>query len=104
MPKQPPEPPAAAAPPSAEDTRLELPPTRDERMGQAKGLGDDGLFALLRRWRDEIRVRANAQQIAAAEDARNNLVLGVLVTTLAAIGASGILTGSSDVRVTSWPD
>ena len=101
MPKQPAEPPAAAAPPSAEDTRLELPPTRDERMGQAKGLGDDGLFALLRRWRDEIRVRANAQQIAAAEDARNNLVLGVLVTTLAAIGASGILTGSSDARVTS---
>jgi hypothetical protein len=101
MPKQPAEPPAAAEPPSAEDALSKLPPTRDERMGEAKGLGDDGLVALLRRWRDEIRVRANAQQIAAAEDARNNLVLGILVTTLAAIGASGILTGSSDVRVTS---
>ena len=101
MPKPPAEPPAAAVPPSAEDALSTLPPTRDDLMGQAKGRGDDGLFTLLRRWRDEIRVRANAQQIAAADDARNNLVLGVLVTTLAAIGASGILTGSSDVRVTS---
>ena len=101
MSKQQAEPPAAAAPPSAEDALPKLPPTRDDRMETAMGLGDDGLFALLRRWRDEIRVRANAQQIAAAEDARNNLVLGILVTTLAAIGASGILTGSSDVRVTS---
>src|SRR6478735_987036 len=101
MPKPPAEPPTAAVPPSAEDALSTLPPTRDDLMGQAKGRGDDGLFTLLRRWRDEIRVRANAQQIAAADDARNNLVLGVLVTTLAAIGASGILTGSSDVRVTS---
>ncbi len=101
MPEQPVKLLAATDPPPVADDIEGLPPTRDVQMGSAKGRGDDALLVLLRRWRDEVRVRANAQQIAAAEDARNSLVLGVLVTTLAAIGASGILTGSSDLRVTA---
>ena len=78
----------------------DLPPTRDEQIGPAMGK-NEGVSAVLRRWRNEIRVRADAQQLAAVEDARYNLVLGVLVTILAAIGASGIIAASSDPLVKS---
>src|SRR5262245_60921337 len=44
---------------------LSLPPTRDDQMSKAKGVDGDELTKLLRWWRDEVRVRANAQQIAA---------------------------------------
>jgi hypothetical protein len=85
----------------ATSQRLQLPPTRDVQLGEARNRGDEGLLALLSTWRNEVRIRANAQQMAAVDDARNNLVLGILVTVLAAIGASGILTGSPDSRVTT---
>ena len=78
-----------------------LPPTRDVQLDHAKNRGDEALTALLSKWRDEVRIRANAQQLAAVDDARNNLMLGIAVTVLAAIGASGILTGSPDSRVTT---
>ena len=78
-----------------------LPPGRDEALGQARERGGDALLTLLRDWRDEVRIRSNAQQLAAAEDARWSLLLGVGATVLAAVGASSVLSASSNPAVTS---
>jgi hypothetical protein len=76
-----------------------LPPGRDLALGHARGQADDPIANLLREWRDDARIRANAQQLAAAEDARNNAILGSFVIALAAVGGSATLAGSGDTRI-----
>jgi hypothetical protein len=72
---------------------------RTKQLGEVKGQGTEAANKLLEEWRRDVRVRARAQQIAAAQDARSDTLIGLSVIILAAIGASSILTASTDPKL-----
>jgi hypothetical protein len=76
-----------------------LPPGRDVALGNARQQGGDAITDLVRQWRDQVFIRANAQQLAAADDQLWNTALGVSTTLFAAVGASSLLSSTMPPEV-----